>query len=137
MNFALKNFLVVVSGALLGGIANMACLTVGGILLPPPTGIDVNSTEGLASGMHLMQPKHFLFPFIAHAVGTFVGACVIARFAASRRLQLAMLVSTVFFAGGLWMVLILPSPMWFNALDLVLAYYPMGWLGYRLCGKRE
>jgi hypothetical protein len=87
--------------------------------------------------MHLMQPKHFLFPFIAHAVGTFVGACVIARFAASRRLQLAMLVSTVFFAGGLWMVLILPSPMWFNALDLVLAYYPMGWLGYRLCGKRE
>jgi hypothetical protein len=37
--------------------------------------------------------------------------------------------------GGVYMVNILPSPMWFNVLDLGLAYFPMAFLGYRLGRK--
>ena len=33
------------------------------------------------------------------------------------------------------MVAILPSPMWFNLLDLIVAYFPMGMLGYWLATK--
>jgi hypothetical protein len=33
------------------------------------------------------------------------------------------------------MVTILPSPLWFNIIDLVFAYFPMAFLGYRL-GKK-
>ena len=39
-------------------------------LIPPPEGADVTTLEGLKTSMHLFQPKHFLMPFLAHALGT-------------------------------------------------------------------
>jgi hypothetical protein len=136
MNATLRNILVTVSGAFTGAIVNMALVISGSGIIAPPPGVDLTTPEGLAAGMPLMQPQHFLFPFFAHAVGTLVGAWIVARFAASRHLQLAMIISALFFVGGLQMVMELPSPMWFNVTDLLLAYFPMGFLGYRL-GKRS
>jgi hypothetical protein len=135
MNPILKNILITVCGAFVGARVNMAIVMLGGSVVPPPPGVDLTTMEGLAAGMPLMSPMHFLFPLLAHAAGTFVAAGIIARFAASRHLQLAMIVSALFFVGGLQMVMELPSPMWFNATDLVLAYFPMGWLGFKL-GKK-
>ncbi len=34
------------------------------------------------------------------------------------------------------MVAMVPSPMWFNALDLIGAYLPMAWLGGKLAATR-
>jgi hypothetical protein len=113
----------------------MAIVILGGSIVPPPPGVDVTTSEGLAAGMVYMQPMHFLFPFLAHALGTFASAFFIARYAASRQLQLTLIVSALFFVGGLQMVMALPSPMWFNVTDLLLAYFPMGWLGYKLVKK--
>ena len=31
--------------------------------------------------------------------------------------------------GGTMMVIQLPSPIWFNVIDLTLAYLPMSWMG--------
>jgi len=87
--------------------------------------------------MPLMQPQHFLFPFLAHALGTFLGALVVARFATSRQLQLALIIGALFFVGGLRMVMEFPSPMWFDALDLGLAYFPMAYIGYKLGFKSK
>jgi hypothetical protein len=136
MNPMLRNILVAICAAFLGATANMALIISGGYVIAPPLGVDLNTAEGLAAGMHLMEPRHFLFPFLAHAVGSLVGAFVVARFAATRHMQLAMIITSLFFVGGLQMVLELPSPMWFNVTDLVLAYYPMGLLGYKW-GKRR
>lgn len=33
------------------------------------------------------------------------------------------------------MVLMLPSPMWFDILDLGVAHLPMSWLGWKLAGR--
>jgi hypothetical protein len=117
MNPILKNILITVCGAFVGASVNMAIVMLGVSVVP------------------LMSPIHFLFPLLAHAGGTFVAAALIARFAASRHLQLAMIVSALFFVGGLQMIMELPSPLWFNATDLVLAYFPMGWLGFKM-GKK-
>ncbi len=132
MNPILKNVLVTVSAAIVGAIANMTLVMSGGNLIPPPEGADFSTMEGLAAGMPLMQPKHFVFPFLAHGLGTFVAAFIVSRFAVSRQLQLSLLLGSLFFVGGLQMVMELPSPMWFNVIDLGLAYFPMAWLGYRL-----
>lgn len=121
---------------MIGATANGLLVQVGGQFFPPPAGYDFTTEEGLAAGMAFMEPKHFVFPFLAHALGTLIGALIIARFAASRQRMLVLLVSSLFFIGGAYMVAILPSPMWFNVLDLALAYFPMGYLGYRL-GKRK
>ena len=44
-------------------------------------------------------------------------------------------IGAIFFLGGAYMVSLLPSPMWFNILDLVGAYIPMGYLGYFIADK--
>ncbi len=74
MNPIVKNILAVISGAILGGFVNMGIIMVSGSIIPPPEGADITTMEGLKSAMHLMEPRHFIFPFLAHALGTLVGA---------------------------------------------------------------
>lgn len=135
MKHIVRNILAVVAGAVLGSIVNMGLIMVSSAVIPPPAGADVTTLEGLAASMHLFEPRHFVFPFLAHALGTLVGAFVAAKFAASRHLTLAMIVAVLFLAGGVANALRLPSPAWFNALDLVVAYLPMAWIGAKLATR--
>lgn len=132
MNPLARNLLAVVAGFVAGSIVNMGLIMVSGSIIAPPAGADVTTTEGLKASMHLFEPKHFLFPFLAHALGTLAGAIVAALLAASRKRQLALVVGVLFLAGGVTAVSMLPSPLWFNVVDLVGAYLPMAWLGGRL-----
>ena len=136
MKPVVRNILAVVAGVVIGSILNMAIVSVSGKIIPPPNGADVTTLEGLRSSIHLFEPKHFLMPFLAHALGTLIGAAVAALLAANRRFLLAMIVGAVFLLGGIANVLMLPSPMWFNAVDLIAAYFPMAWLGWVIAGKK-
>lgn len=137
MNPVLRNALAVIAGVVIGGMVNMALITVSGKVIPPPAGVDVTTMEGLKAGMHLFEPRHFIFPFLAHALGTLSGAWIAAAFAATRKMAMALIVGVVFMVGGIMAVLSIPAPMWFNVLDLVAAYIPMGWLGGMLGSRRR
>ena len=50
-------------------------------------------------------------------------------------MKLALVVGVFFLAGGITNVLMLPSPAWFTALDLLGAYLPMAWLGAKIAEK--
>ncbi len=130
MNPILKNILAVVAGLILGSIVNMSIVMISGAVIPPPEGADVTTMEGLKATMHLFEPKHFLMPFLAHALGTLVGALV-AGLIASDSLKMAMVVGVFFLIGGSLTAYQLSSPLWFVMVDLVLAYLPMGYLGGR------
>ena len=45
-----------------------------------------------------------------------------------------MVIGVLSFVGGVMMVSMLPSPTWYNALDLILAYIPMAYFGFKLAG---
>jgi hypothetical protein len=132
MGTIVRNVLAVIVGLVVGSIVNMSLILVSGHVIPPPDGADVTTMEGLKASMHLFEPKHFLFPFLAHALGTLVGALVAALIAATQKMKLALLVSVFFLLGGIANVAMLPSPAWFSALDLIGAYLPMGWIGGKL-----
>jgi len=136
MHPILKNTLAVIAGLLIGGTVNSLLVMNSGTLIPPPEGADLTTTEGLTAAMAMMEPKHFLIPFLAHALGTLVGAFSTAKVAASFAKELALLIGLLFFMGGTFMVMSLPSPLWFNVCDLVLAYFPMAFLGAKLAGAR-
>lgn len=119
-----------VSGALLNGLIIQA----GPYIIPPPEGTDPTDLDSLKKNMHLFEARHFLFPFLAHALGTCAGALVVSLLAGRERLWPALVVGIAFLAGGVINVVLLPAPVWFSALDLILAYLPMAWLGYRLAG---
>lgn len=131
----LRNILALFAGLVVGSAVNMGIIMVSGHVIPPPTGADVTTTEGLKASMHLFGPQHFIFPFLAHALGTFVGALVAALLAASHRLALGLSVGSFFLLGGIASVFMLPSPLWFSIVDLAGAYLPMGWLGAGIASR--
>ena len=76
-------------------------------------------------------------PFLAHALGTLAGAWLAALLAASHKMGLALGIGVLFLAGGISAVVMLPAPLWFEVLDLLLAYIPMAWLGGRLAIRKD
>lgn len=135
MNPILRNVLAVVAGIVVGGLVNMGLITVGPEIIPLPEGVDPNDMESLKANSHLMEAKHFLFPFLAHALGTLVGAFLAARLAISNQLTLAMIIGGIFLIGGITAATMIPAPTWFIIADLALAYLPMGWLGWKVAGS--
>ena len=135
MNKIARNVLAVITGIILGSVVNMGIIMLQGSFIALPEGVDVTNTESLQSSMHLFEPKHFIFPFLAHAIGTLVGAYLSARIAASHKMKFALGMGIFFLIGGISMVFMIPSPIWFAILDLSLAYIPMGWLSGRLATK--
>lgn len=137
MNPIFRNTLAVMAGLVIGSIVNMSIILISGSIIPPPNGADVTTTEGLQATMHLFEPKHFLFPFLAHAIGTFAGALTTALFAASNKTKLAFVIGAFFLFGGITMVFTLPSPIWFSIVDLVFAYLPTAYLASRIAVKKK
>lgn len=129
MNPILKNSIAVILGLIAGSMINGGIIMAGPSLIPPPSGADVRTMEGLTASMHLFQPKHFLMPFLAHALGTLAGAFTAAKIAASHQMKFALGIGLLFLAGGITNVFLLPSPLWFSILDLSFAYIPMAYLG--------
>ena len=136
MNSTLRNVLAVIIGLIIGGIVNMGLIMISGSIIPPPNGADITTMEGLKETMHLFEPKHFLFPFLAHALGTLVGAIIAASIAKTHKMTCAIAVGAIFLIGGIINVVILPSPIWFAFVDLLGAYILMGWLGGKIVIKK-
>jgi hypothetical protein len=134
MNRVLRNILAVVAGLVVGSMVNMGIIMISGMVIAPPEGADVTSLDGLKKSMHLFQPKHFLFPFLAHALGTLVGAFLAAKISTGNKMRYALIIGFFFLFGGLANTFMLPSPLWFTILDVVLAYLVMAWLGGKLGG---
>jgi hypothetical protein len=128
MNPILRNILAVLAGT-------AACLFLNGLLLDAmmrligtPEGFDPNDL----STFTLLRGKHYLSPFIAHAVPSLVGGAIAAVIAASRRMSMALTVGGLHLVGGIAAAFMIPAPAWFIVVDLVVAYLPMAWLGGRI-----
>ena len=135
MNPLVKNILAVIFGIIIGSLVNMGIIMISGSIIPPPQDADIKTMEGLKSTMHLFEPKHFIFPFLAHALGTFVGAIIAATIAATHKIKFAIAIGVFFLIGGIVNVMMLPSPIWFTILDLGGAYIPMGFIAGKLVIK--
>jgi hypothetical protein len=107
------------------------------MLVPIPEGADISTMEALKESMQTFKPINFLFPFLAHALGTLVGAFVAAKLAASHQMKLALFIGGFFFIGGAMMVNMIGGPLWFIVADLVLAYIPMAFFGGKLAIKSD
>ena len=136
MNAILRNILAVITGIIIGSIVNMSIINISGTIIPPPEGADITTMEGLKTTMHLFKPIHFLFPFLAHALGTLVGAILAAMIAANHKMKFALVIGLFFLIGGITNILLLPSPTWFAIADIGGAYIPMAWMGATLVNRK-
>ncbi|MEM6347953.1 MAG: hypothetical protein AAF927_28950 [Bacteroidota bacterium] len=134
MHPILKNILAVIAGWFGGSLVNMGLVQMGHSVFPL-AGVDPNDMEAMAAAMPTMGAEHFVFPFLAHALGTLVGAAIAYLIAANHKMKFALGIGGLFLLGGIAVNFRLPGPTWFTALDILLAYIPMAWLGGKI-GER-
>lgn len=139
MPSVVKNILAVIAGFVIGSVVNMAIVTVGPAVVPLPEGVDMANMDQFAENLKLLKPANFAAPWLAHAMGTLVGAWIAAMVAASHKMKFAITIGVLFLFGGISMVWMFGGPLWFIVLDLVGAYLPMAYLGGILAGagKRQ
>jgi hypothetical protein len=123
-----RNVLAVLIGLVIGGMVNGALIAMSASIVPPPPGVDPNNAESLRKGIHLFEARHFVMPFLAHALGTLAGALLAYFIAASYKIRFAYAIGIVFLCGGIAACFMIPAPAWFMAVDLIFAYLPMAWL---------
>lgn len=131
----MKIYLITVGGVLLGmivgSVVNMGLIYLGPMAISTPEGFDNSSQEALLATVHLLEARHYIFPFLAHALGTLTAALV-AALISSHRVVAAIAAGSLSLLGGIINAILIPAPLWFEVADLFLAYVPMIWLGYWL-----
>jgi hypothetical protein len=133
----LRNAFAIILGFVTGSVVNMTLITAGPKVIPVPPGVDMSDPDKLAATIHLLEPRHFLFPFLAHALGTLTGSFLAHQIAGSHQALFARIVGALFLAGGVAASQMIPAPTWFLVLDLAVAYLPMAWLGVWLGRKLQ
>ena len=128
MNPILKNVLAVIAGWIGGSIVNMGLIKIGSAVFPIE-GIDPNDMEALATVMPTLGNEFFIFPFLAHALGTLVGASIAGIVAVTHKMKFSFAIGGLFLLGGIAINFMLTGPTWFTLLDIVVAYIPMAYLG--------
>ncbi|WP_417600413.1 hypothetical protein [Owenweeksia hongkongensis] len=126
-----RNILAVIVGWAIGSAVNMGLINAGHSVFPLE-GVDPSDMEALAAAMPNASAEHFIFPFLAHALGTLVGALIAALIAATHKMKFAYAIGALFLIGGIMVSFMIPSPTWFIVLDIALAYIPMAWIGGKI-----
>lgn len=129
-----RNILAVLLGWAAGSAVNMALVVTGSTIMPI-AGVDPNNMEQLAAVIPNLEFKYFIFPFLAHALGTLVGALVSGIIAATHKMRFAYAIGALFLLGGIAVNIMITGPLWFTCADILLAYIPMAWLGGKLALK--
>ncbi|NVJ61565.1 MAG: hypothetical protein HWE27_14310 [Gammaproteobacteria bacterium] len=131
----IKNIGAVILAIIIGSAVNMGLVTLGAILIPAPEGIDPNNLESLKQGIHLFEFKHYIFPFLAHAVGTLVASFTATMLVTNKQQAFAFGLGCIFLLGGFAAAYMIPAHFGFVMVDLLFAYLPMAWIGYKLSSR--
>jgi MFS family permease len=108
--------------------------TLGHTVFPPPPGVE-NDRTAMASYVATAPFAALLFPLLASVAGAFLGGWVAAAIGRRRHQLAGTLVGVVILAlAGMNMVMI-PHPVWFMLLSIMLIV-PAGWLGGDLAARR-
>jgi len=126
------NIAAVFVGCIIGSFVNGGILGLMPHLIPLPPGSDMSTMEGVAKAIEHFELKHFLSPFLAHAIGTLVGAIIAGLIAFEARKRITIIVGVLFFIAGAINVFMLPAPLWYDLVDLAFAYFPMSFMGLKV-----
>ena len=130
-----RNIIGFIVGYVAGTAVNFALIMANMALMP--AGTDFSTPEGVNAVMAQMGPVNYLVVFLAHGLGAFVGAVVCSLIAVSHRFVLSLVIGALFMLGGIYAAAVIDAPLWFEAVDIVLAYIPMAWLGWKIAGGKD
>ncbi len=129
MKKTIYTILWVVLSVVFGSLINGLIIYIAPLLIKYPAGVSFETEASTIESMKLLHPIHFVIPFVAHALGTFISTLLMAIYIKSKYLMVAFIISVLYLVAGIMNVMMYPSPIWFVVLDLLVAYIPMGYIG--------
>ena len=130
----LRKILGVVVGFVVGMIGMMALHMLSMVVYPLPDGVDVNDPESLGAYIPKMPLGAFIMVWLAHGGGAFIASATCTAIAGSRWFVGAGILGVLFTLAGIANLLMLPHPIWFAVVD-VLLYLPLALLACYLLGS--
>ena len=125
MKQSLKNITILILGIIIGMIINIGLIVFGGFVFSPSETFDPMNAIN-------WDFRYFIFPFLAHSIGTLSGAFITSKLTRNNHMIIPFIVGLYFLSGGIYMATILPAPIWFISLDLILCYIPMAFFGWKI-----
>lgn len=132
MNPILRNVLAIIGGFATGMIVIMVMHSLLAKVVPLPEGIDFEDPESFKRNIHLFTSTDFILATVVHALGTLAAAFVAAKIVLNNKMMFGIVMGVFFLVFGVMNAMELGAPTWATAMDLLLAYIPMGWLGAKL-----
>ncbi len=131
-----RKIVAFVLGVVAGSAFNMALVTLSHAVYPMPDTVDPNDFEAFRAQIEAngMPVGAMLIVLAAHAGGSLVSGFVCALIATKPWYSAATALGTLWMSGGIAMLMMLPSPIWFAVVDIAL-YIPCALLGAKLGGE--
>ncbi len=131
----LRNTLAFLLAVIAGSAFNMALVTVSQAMYPVPDGLDPNDFEAFRAHVvaNGIPTGALMIVLVAHAGGSLVSGFVCGLVARRSWYAAAAVLGILWTCGGVAMLMMLPSPIWFAVTD-VLLYVPAALLGAKLGG---
>ncbi len=146
MNNTLKSILLgilaILVGMFLGGLVNMGLIMLSPGIIPLPEGVNPADVNSIKENIRLFETKNYIMPFLAHALGTLVGAYVAVKLCNifnvhKAGIYTALIIGLLFLWGGLETSSQIGASSMATYVDAILAYIPFALLGYWIALKNS
>jgi hypothetical protein len=105
-----RTILGVIAGVIAGGVVAFGLESLGHIIFPPPSGIDLTNPEQVKTIMDTLPLGSKLFVIAAWIAASFIGGLVAAWI--GRSYAAAIGVAIVLTGFGVWTMTMIPHPLW-------------------------
>lgn len=130
-----KRILAVVGGLFFGALTITIVEKLGHYLFPRPVGIKDNDMEALKHYVETAPLMALLFVILGYALGAFVAGFFSTKIAGDGKKTYAIICGIIFLLQGIYMMYILPTPIWFWILGIAVWGFVLA--GYKLALNKK
>lgn len=130
-----RTILGILAGMVTAWLLIMVGQFAGGMLYPPPPGMDLTQPDQLAAFIAQAPPAAMVLVVASWVLGAFAGGWVAAKVARAHPLFAALMIGVLVLAGVIANNTMIPHPLWMTVLGIVLPL-PAAWLGARMARPR-
>ena len=131
----LRTLLGIIVGLVTAMLLIFALEAAGMMVFPPPAGLQLNKEADLAQLVTQSSTGKKAWVVFGWALASFVGGWVAARIGRRYPRAAALSVAVLIMIGTVMNAMVIPHPMWMNALGVLLPV-PLALLGARLAQPR-
>ena len=124
----LRKILFIIVGILSATVFIYIIESLGHLVYPPSEDLDLKNPDTIKSIMKDVPAGALLFVLLAYALGSFFGGLITAIISKSSKVINAIIVGIVLLIFGLINLLIIPHPVWFTVVSILL-YIPCAYIG--------